>query len=505
MKLFRSDQIKQIDELTIKEEPVSSIDLMERASSEVVKWFIRKFDRSCRIFVFAGPGNNGGDGLAIARLLEFNRFEVFIIYLDFTDKTSQDFRKNLERIKTETKINLLYLTSKVQFPLISDRDIIIDAIFGTGLSRYADGLAAEIIGLINQERAVKISIDIPSGMFGEDNSGNDYEKIVAADYTLSFQFPKISFMFAENSRQIGELVVLPIGLSTNAIRNIISPYVFLEKTEVSSILKKRNKFDHKGTFGHGLLVSGSIGKMGAAVLGTTAALRSGIGLITTHVPLCGLALLQSAVPEGMGTADKHETFITKIGSTVSFNAVGVGPGIGTNPETHEALFDLIKECKKPMVIDADGLNILSSNKSWLSLIHRDTILTPHPKEFERLAGKSENGYIRLMNQIEFAQNYGCIVILKGAYTSIATPEGRVFFNTTGNPGMAKGGSGDTLTGIILSLLAQGYLPEQAAILGVYIHGLAGDIAVKELSYESVLASDIINCLAMAFTKLKEPV
>jgi NAD(P)H-hydrate epimerase len=276
----------------------------------------------------------------------------------------------------------------------------------------------------------------------------------------------------------------------------------LEKSDVASLLKQRNKFDHKGKFGHGLLVSGSTGKMGAAVLGAMAALRSGIGLITCHIPSGGLLILQSALPEAMVDPDPNEKYFSEIGSTDFFSAVGIGPGIGTEAESQRAFHKLLEECSKPMVIDADGLNILSLNKDWLPLIREGTIITPHPKEFERLAGKSENSFERLSKQIEFSRVNGCIVILKGAHTSITTPEGKVFFNCTGNPGMAKAGSGDTLTGILLSLLSQGYNPEEAAILGVYLHGLSGDIALEELSIESIIATDIIKSISQAFNRLR---
>jgi len=340
-------------------------------------------------------------------------------------------------------------------------------------------------------------------LFGEDNSKNSYDNIIKADYTLSFQFPKLSFMFAENSQYAGEWVTLPIGLNFNAIQITISPFVLLENNDITPLLHKRNKFDHKGNFGHGLLVSGSAGKMGAAVLGAGAALRTGIGLITCHIPVRGVLILHCALPEAMVKPDKSENQISDIGLTDSFSAVGVGPGLGTDPETQKALKNLLSECKKPMVIDADALNILSLNKEWLSLLPAGTVLTPHPKEFERLCGKSKNSFDRLKKQIGFSRDHDCIVVLKGAHTSITTPEGKVLFNSTGNPGMAKGGSGDVLTGIILSLLAQGYEPENAAALGVYLHGMAGDEAVSESSYESIIASDIINSMGKAFNKIRK--
>jgi NAD(P)H-hydrate epimerase len=503
MKLFSCDQIKQIDDYTIKNEPVASIDLMERAAGQLLIWYLPKFERSRRILIFVGPGNNGGDGLAFARLLASARYNAEIYYIDFTEKTSGDWKINLQRLKTETDVPLNYLKGLDQFPSIFSGDIIIDAIFGSGLTRRVEGLPGDVIKHINQVETTVISIDIPSGLFCEDNTINDYESVISADFTLSFQFPKLSFMFAENAQHVGEWSVLPIGLSANAIQNTISSYFFLEKKDIVPLLKRRNKFDHKGTFGHGLLFAGSSGKMGAAVLGAGAALRSGIGLITCHVPSCGVTIVQGALPEAMVEPDRNEKHLSEIGNTSAYSAVGIGPGIGLEPESRNAMHKLMEELKRPVVIDADGLNILSLNKDWLSLIPKGAILTPHPKEFERLAGNSENSFLRLQRQIELSGKYKCIIVLKGAHTSITTPGGTVFFNSTGNPGMATAGSGDVLTGILLSLLAQGYSPENAAVLGVYLHGLAGDIAAEESGYESIIASDIIKSLGKAFNKIRE--
>ncbi|MDP3002314.1 MAG: NAD(P)H-hydrate dehydratase [Bacteroidales bacterium] len=503
MKIFSCEQIKEIDEYTIQHEPIASIDLMERAAGQLLKWYLARFERSRRIFIFAGPGNNGGDGLALARMLAANRYDAEVHYVKFTEKTSNDWEINRQRLETETTVPLNYLTSSDQFPVISSGDLIIDAIFGSGLSRPVEGLPGDVIKQINRVDATVISIDIPSGLFGEDNSKNSYDTIVKADYILSFHFPKLSFMFAENAPYVGEWFVLQIGLNSNAIRNTLSPYALSGNNDVAPLLKKRNQFDHKGNFGHGLLVSGSSGKMGAAVLGAGAALRTGIGLITCHIPSCGNLIIQSALPEAMMTVDKSEKYISDIGNTDSFSAVGIGPGLGTEPVSQKALHNLLSECKKPMVIDADALNILSLNKKWFSLLPTGTILTPHPKEFERLAGKTDSGFARLKRQIQFSEENKCIVVLKGAHTSVTTPEGKVMFNSTGNPGMATGGSGDVLTGIILSLLAQGYAPENAAVLGVYLHGMAGDMAAGESCYESIIASDIIKCIGKAFNKIRE--
>jgi ADP-dependent NAD(P)H-hydrate dehydratase / NAD(P)H-hydrate epimerase len=503
MKLFTCEQIKAIDKYTIDYEPIASVDLMERAAGQLFIWIKERFGISEHFVIFAGPGNNGGDGLALARLLYENGYPVKVHYIKFTETNSADWELNLTRLENVTNVTINVLTSTEQFPVISSGEIIIDAIFGSGLTRPVDGFPGEIIRLINQTDSIKISIDIPSGLFGEDNTINSFENVVKADYTLSFQFPKLSFMFAENAPYLGEWFILPIGLDKNAVRRISSPYIFLEDSDVRPLIRKRNKFDHKGNFGHGLLVSGSFGKMGAAVLATKAAMRSGIGLLTCHVPSCGSVIIQSSVPEAMIIADHSENFVSEIGNTDTFSAVAIGPGFGTDQFSQKALFRLLTECKKPMVLDADALNILSLNKEWISLIPSNSVLTPHPKEFERLAGKSLNGFEQLEKQIKFSQNHKCILVVKGAHTTISTPDGEVFFNSTGNPGMATAGSGDALAGIILSLLAQGYLPARAAVLGVYLHGTAGDIAALESSFESIIASDIINCIGKAFNKIRE--
>ena len=503
MKIFRSEQIREIDTYTIKYEPVSSIDLMERAATQLFRWITEQVSRSERILIFTGPGNNGGDGLALARMLVVSSYNVEIHNIKISARYSPDWQINFQRLESETSIRLNIITSTDEFPVVSEGDIIVDSIFGSGLDRPVEGLASEIIKLINKSEAKIISVDIPSGLFGEDNSNNSYDSVIRADHTLSFQFPKLAFMFAENSQYTGEWIVLPINLDNNIIRNTETPYYMLENKDIKQLLIKRKKFDHKGVYGHGLFIGGSWGRMGAAILGAGAALRSGIGLITCHIPYSGRVIMQSALPEAMTVMDKCEKYISEIADTDRYDAVAIGPGLGTSSESHQALYNLLSVCKKPTVIDADGLNILSFYKIWLSLLPAGTILTPHPREFERLTEKVTNSYARLERQISFSKEYNCILILKGAHTSITTPEGKVHFNNTGNPGMATAGSGDVLTGIILSLLAQGYTAENAALAGVYLHGMAGDIASEKMSYESILASDIINNIGNAFMKIRE--
>jgi NAD(P)H-hydrate epimerase len=503
MKIFTTRQIKEIDDYTIINEPVASADLMERAADQLLRWYVRNFDRSRRVIIFTGPGNNGGDGLALARLLSVNRFNTEVFFVRTSGKTSDDWNHNFQRLEKETTVLFNTIDSIEHFPLISSEDVVVDAIFGSGLTRPAEGLSSLVINKLNHAESVIVSIDLPSGLSGEDNSSNKPDNIIQADFTLSFEFPKLAFMFAENSRFTGEWHILPIGLNPNAIRNTNTPYSFLENDYVFPMLKKRGKFDHKGKFGHGLLIAGSYGKMGASVLGARAALRTGIGLVSCHIPGSGYQIIQTAVPEAMTQADNNETHTSDIGNVDPFDAIGIGPGIGTDPDTQRAFYSLLSERNKPLVIDADGINILGMNKDWLHELPNDAILTPHIREFERIAGKTEDSFVRLEKQIEFAAKYKCIVILKGAHTSIAMPDGKVFFNSTGNPGMATAGSGDVLTGMILSLLAQGYSPENAAVIGVYLHGLAGDIAAAKSCYESIIATDINDNIGNAFLKIRK--
>lgn len=502
MKFFTSKQIKQIDEYTIKHEPVASADLMERAAEKLMEWYIERFEISTPLFIFVGPGNNGGDGLALARLLSESNYRPEVCSVAISAGKSADWELNRLRLDNKTSVTFRTISGIDQFPDISPGSVIIDAIFGSGLSRPVDGLPAEVIRKINLTGCIVISIDIPSGLSGEDNSDKNPEDVIHAGHTLSFQFPKLSFMFPENEQFVGQWSLLPIGLDADAIERTESPWRFTEQDDVFRLLRNRNKFDHKGTFGHGLFIGGSYGKMGAAILASRAALHTGIGLITCHIPSCGNIIMQRGLPEAMISYDKGEKHICGPIDAGPCTAAGIGPGMGTADETQSAFHSFLKDFEKPLVIDADALNILSLNKSWLSCIHPGTVVTPHLKEFERLAGKCENSYTRLLRQIEFSAEHKCITVLKGAYTSISDSEGNVFFNSTGNPGMATAGSGDVLTGMILSLLAQGYSRLDAAVTGVYIHGLAGDLAAERSSVESVISSDIINEIGSAFSKIR---
>jgi NAD(P)H-hydrate epimerase len=515
MKLFTTKQIAGLDKYTIENEPISDIDLMERASLQITGWLTKRFSTESKMVFFAGPGNNGGDALAIARQLADLDFQCEVYLLDLGKPLKGSPAINWQRLEEQRKVKLSKIKNIYDFPEIAKTDIIIDGLFGSGLTRPLDGFAAEIVKKINSlsfnghptlsRVTIKnrvVSIDIPSGLMGEDNSGNIPENIIQADFTLTFQFPKISFFFAENEKYIGEWEVLPIRLHPDGIAETQTSFFFTEWEDIHRYIQKRSKFGHKGTYGHALLIAGSFGKMGAAILASKSCLRSGAGLLTTHVPHLGYSIIQTAMPEAMASVDRHDNMFTESPDLTPFSAVGVGPGIGLKSKTKKAFCELLEKSKVPLVIDADALNILSDNKSWLEKIPANSILTPHPGEFKRLVGDTQNTFIRIQKQIEFSKKYNVIVVLKGAFTSVSIPDGSLHFNSTGNPGMATAGSGDVLTGIILGLLAQGIHPAIAACAGVFLHGLAGDLAVGQKSQTSLIAGDIIEFLGKAFMTIE---
>lgn len=504
MKILESSQIRKVDAFTIENEPILSIDLMERAAMTISKWISENISKERNIKIFVGPGNNGGDALAIARqLLNFNYKKIEVFLLKITNKLSQDCQINLDRLRGIKQISLNEIIERKDFPAIMQNDILIDGLFGSGLTRKLEKLPKELVQHMNNSGADILAIDIPSGLFGEDNSGNDVDAIVKAKYTLTFQLPKLSFFIADNEKFVGNWNVLPIGLNQDFIRNLDSNFYMVDNDYIKDKIKQRDKFSHKGNYGHVLLVAGSYGKMGAAILAAKACLRTGSGLVTVHIPKIGYEIMQTALPEAMISIDWSDIIFTNVLDTENYTSVGVGPGIGKKQNTKKALSNLLDNVATPMVIDADGLNILSEQEELIKKVPENSILTPHPKEFERLTGKPTKGLERIQAQIGFSKKNKVFVVLKGAHTSITCPDGSCYFNSTGNPGMATAGSGDVLTGIILSLLGQGYKPKLAAIIGVYLHGLAGDLASKKVGQEAVIASDIVENLGFAYLKIKE--
>lgn len=505
MKILSTKQTREADAHTIANEPILSIDLMERASRAFVEWFIQKFPRRRyeMVSIICGKGNNGGDGLAIARLLEAQSYDVAVFVLNLTDKITEDFKTNLERVRQLqdlNKITVKEVTSVEEMPVFGEEEILIDAILGSGLTRPVTGELASILGFLNECRNTTIAVDIPTGVFTDAPTTS---ACIEADYTFAFEFPKLAFLFPENFHFVGDFVCKPIGLDQKFIDAADSPYYYITPSMVKKIYKKRDKFAHKGVFGHALLITGSYGKMGAAILATRACLRAGVGLVTVHVPICGYEVMQTSVPEAMVSLDEDRFIFTKVYDLPKYSTIAIGCGLSTKNRTRNALCYMLKHLNKPTVLDADALNILGQSPDWFEYIPKGSILTPHPKEFERMFGRAEDNFERNELQRQKAQEFGVYIILKGANTCIATPEGWCYFNSTGNPGMGTAGSGDVLTGILAGLLAQEYNPLEACILGVYIHGLAGDIAAKEQSEESLTAGDIVDYLGKGFMKIRE--
>lgn len=493
MKLLSAQQIQQWDAFTMQQEPVNSIDLMERAAQQCVDWIIHHELTKSPVKIFCGKGNNGGDGLAIARLLLEKEIKPSIFILEFGAKGTDDFQLNLYRLHQLTT-DIHFVQSAEFIPVITRNDLVIDALYGSGLNRPLTLLSATIVQHINQSGATVISIDVPSGMsIDKSSKGNS---IIKAGFTLTFQSLKLCFLVAENAEYAGEVHVLDIQLHPKFTDSVYTVFEVVSKPKIIASIKPRKDFSHKGNYGHALLVAGNTGKMGAALLAAKACLRTGTGLLTVSVDKENLPILHITIPEAMAMVREPEI------SLDAFTAIGIGPGLGKGEDAQNMVLTVLQQFRKPMVIDADALNIISQNKEWLTEIAEGSVLTPHPKEFERLVGECENDFERLNKAVEFSRVYPFILVLKGHFTLIAAG-GRGWLNMTGNAGLAKGGSGDALTGMITGLLAQKYEPLQAALTGVYLHGLAADLALENQSLESLLASDVIDAIGKAYNFLKE--
>lgn len=503
MKILSAPQIRAADAYTIAHEPVSGLLLMERAAAACAEWFMGKYAGSSRPFyIFCGPGNNGGDGLVIARLLAEKGFSVHA-WLVAAGNSSPDNLANQARVPFLQTIH-----APGDFPQMETPGVIIDALFGTGLNRPLDGWVAGIIHQINDQRGRQeiIAIDMPSGLMADKSSKG--HACVHARYTLTFEYWKLALLMPENGGFVGETVLIPIGLHPAYTAAVQTEYHLTDMEILRTVYRPRDPFAHKGTYGHALLVAGSFGKMGAAVLSARAVMRAGAGLLTVHIPRCGYEIMQTAFPEAMCETEElalhsaHFDEPFRLRRAPDYDVIGIGPGIGTDPSTAKALERLLGHWQGPMVLDADALNILSKWPSLMPLVPKHSILTPHPKEFERLFGATGDQFERLALLRAKAAEWQWYILLKGRFTAMACPDGSVFFNPTGNPGMATAGSGDVLTGILTGLLAQGYAPKAALILGAWLHGKAGDLAAS-ISSESLIASDIIAYLANAFAEIQQ--
>ncbi len=500
MKVFTAVQIRAADAFTIKHEPISSIDLMERAANKCAEWLLENAEEEQAFYIFCGTGNNGGDGLALARILQNYGRKIQAYIVRYSPKYSEDCLVNKKRLEQSAADKLHYIDSREDWPEIPGDALIIDALFGTGLNRPLDGFAKEIVQAINDLPNEVVAVDMPSGLQAEENRGN--ATIVKATHTLSFECYKLAFLLPEQANTAGHVHILPIGLHKEYLQQTKTPYHLTTKHFVKEHLIKRNDFSHKGTFGHALIIAGSHGKTGAAVLATRAALRSGAGLVSAYVPKSSYLIMQISVPEAMCFLDVESDYLSYLHPDIkNYHAIGIGPGLGKHEETQRFLYTLLKSKTKPLVIDADALNLISQDQSLYEHIPKNAILTPHPKEFERLFGRAASTYERLNLQIEKSKAMQVTIVLKGHHTCITTPDGAVWFNTTGNAGMATGGSGDVLTGLLTGLLAQGYAPAIAAVVGVWLHGQAGDLALDSTSKESLIATDLIKNLGRAFNSI----
>lgn len=475
---------------------------MERAAQAITEAITRRWDKQTPMKVFAGPGNNGGDALATARMLSERGYAVEVYLFNPTGKLSDDCATNRELLLLCENVNLVEITQSFTKPQLTEQDVVIDGLFGSGLNKPLNGGFAFVVEYINQSPSKVVSIDIPSGLMCEDNSFNNMQSIIKADLTLTIQFPKLAMMFQEFGQYTGEVRTIDIGLSAKAIAGCQSPYCTIERAMVAPLIKKRKRQTHKGDYGHALLVAGSYGMCGAAVLAARGCLRSGIGLLKVQVPASCVEILQTTVPEAVVCPDYHEHIFTSANCDITEpDAIGIGPGLRQDPLTAEGLRDILTRAHVPMVIDADALNMMADDRQLMRNIPAGSILTPHLGEFDRLTGKSKDPYTRLAKAIETASNFSVYIILKSSFTSVITPQGEVFINTIGNPGMATGGSGDVLTGILTALIAQGYTGRDAALLGTYVHSLAGDMAAAKAGQISMTAGDIAGCLPQAWMSL----
>ena len=505
MKIFSKEQIYEGDKLTAEKQKISSTDLMERAGTGIFNWMhMRMQGAQVPIHVFCGIGNNGGDGLVLSRHLVTHGYNVKTYIINCSDKRSKDFLINYDRIKNVTKDWPTLLSCKEDFPEIHQDDIIVDAVFGIGLNRPVDDWVKALFIHFRSTKAYTLSLDIPSGLY-PDKAVTDEDAVVWAGYTLSFASPKLVFFLPETAKYTVQWEVLDIGLDQDFLYTTLTAADLIGKHEVLPMYIPREKFTHKGDMGHSLIIGGSYGKIGAVNLASKAALSAGSGLVTAYVPKCGYIPLQTAFPEAMVITDVNEEYITKINLDISPTAIGVGVGLGTKTKTVNAFSEFLKSNKAPLVIDADGINILSKKKSLLKLLPPlNTVITPHPKELKRLIGKWKNDFDKLDKVKAFSKKYGVVVVIKGANT-VTVFQDKLYVNTTGNPGLSTAGTGDVLTGIITGLIAQGYSIIAATLFGVYLHGKAADIAIEKYGYQSLIASHVIAYLGDAYIDLfKEP-
>lgn len=503
MKIYSAKQIHEADKATVEKENIPFYNLMERAGGYVYEWIHQRLQgQPVPIKVFCGIGNNGGDGLVIARLLEKNGYNVQTYIVNCSDKRSEGFLKAYEELKNASKKWPEVLKEESDLPEINPQDLVVDAIFGIGLNRCPDDWVKKLFSTINNSKAYILAIDIPSGMYMDKGLEED-DIVIQSSFVLSFMSPKLPFFLPETGNYINMWDVIDIGVDPEYLANTDTDVELISKQEIQRMFKGRTKFSHKGMYGHSLIIGGSFGKMGAVTLATRAALRAGSGLVTAYVPQIGVPILQSSVPEAMVETDNFNgSVFEEIDFQTEATAIAIGPGMGTDEKTVTAMASFLKTQKTPLVIDADALNIIAKRPQLMEQVPDLSILTPHPGELERLIGKWKDDFDKLEKTAKFAKNHNVVIVIKGAHT-ITVYDYKLFINTTGNPGLSTGGSGDVLTGVITGLLAQQYHPVESAIVGTYFHGMAADIAINQYGIEGLLAGDVVEFLGRAYMSLFE--
>ena len=499
MKIFSAAQLYKAEHITTEKQDISAIDLMERAAGQIYQWFHERLQGAqIPIHIFCGIGNNGGDGLALARMLVNSGYNVHVYVANFTDKRSKCFLINYDRYKSITKKWPVLMRSSDDFPTINPDDIIVDCLFGIGLNRAPEGWVKELIQYINQQKVYKLSVDIPSGL-SANSAIYDPEAIVMSDHVLTFQAPKLAFFLPQSAPYIRFWQALEIGFDPMFIQSEPPLAQLIAKPQAQQFYKQREKFSHKGNYGHCLLVGGSQGKMGAMVLSTRAALKAGSGLATAFIPSHGNSILQTAVPEAMTVLNDEEN-LTKFELDFEPTGMAVGMGMGTTTVSQNLLETILKKATSALLLDADAINSIATNKKLQKLLPENTVLTPHEGELKRLVGAWKDDFEKIAKAQAFSKKHKVIILIKGA-NSITVSGDQLYINTTGNPGMATAGSGDVLSGMIAGLMAQGYDPLLATVFGVYLHGSAGNIATGALGFDALTASDINNHIGPAYLEL----
>lgn len=504
MKIFTTDQIRDIDRHTIEVEGVDALELIERVAEAATCEIISRWRPNKRIEIFAGPGNNGADALAIARMLLEQGYkpEIFLFNIG-GNRLSPECKASRDKLLEFGDIDYTEVKGNFTLPDLSRNHLVIDGLFGSGLREPLSGGFMALVRYINESNATVVSIDVPSGMFSDWNRGAINRNIIHANLTLAVQFPRLPFFLSDNADLVGEWKVLDIELSAEKIRETPTDYYMVEKNDARRVIQPRKDFSSKADYGSVMIIAGSYGMMGAAVLAAKGALRAGAGKVSVHSARCGYNILQSAVPEALYEADKHDIAVTNMLLQHHYTSISIGPGIGTNEVTINALEAYLKATSDPVILDADALNCIALRPTLLNHIPILSIITPHAGEFDRLFGAQPDAETRLTKALEMSRYYNIIIVLKGHHTAIVRPDGKIYFNSSGNPSMATGGSGDVLTGTIAAFMAQGYKPEISALLGTYIHGVAGDIAAEEHGQYGVTAGDIANNIGRAIKYIME--